>query len=110
MSGSSWIVQGLLTLLSLTAAGLGIALWWWALRRGEPRFRDWVALRCRVTIDRTRRGHWSVTAPDRSLPERLGIELLQIAFFLGAMLVWCVGMGVAVGALHLVTSWFGLDR
>jgi hypothetical protein len=98
-------------LIVMTILGLAVALangayWWWIARRGETRFRAWCERRYGVAITYGFKGHWKVTGP-RSWWSRVGIEWLQLAYFLGAMLVWGCAMLGAVLAMMLAQRAIG---
>ena len=90
----SWI-------LGLTLAAGNLWFWWWVARRGEARFKAWVERRFRVSIGQSWRGHWKVTGP-RSGLARFGLEMLQLAFYLAAILAWGVMIAAGVGLMALV--------
>jgi hypothetical protein len=82
------------------AVGLGNLYYWFRLVRGEPRFREWVKRRYGVTITLTR-GHWNVRGSGSRLRD-LGLEFLQLAYFMAGFFVWGLGMLLAVGLMSLI--------
>jgi hypothetical protein len=94
-------------LVVVTGLGLGLAVanlafWWWIVRTGETRFRKRVERRYQVVITRSFRGHWQVSSGPGSKGKHLLIELLQLAYFMGAMFVWSIAMGFAVLVFSLL--------
>jgi hypothetical protein len=90
----TWIV-------ALVICAANLLFWAWGVRGGEGRFKSYVESHFGVRIERGHRGHWRVVSGG-SWGKRLLLELLQLAYFVGLMLVWAVGMGVGVGVLALV--------
>ncbi|MBK9036001.1 MAG: hypothetical protein IPL61_32925 [Myxococcales bacterium] len=88
-------------ILGLAIAGANIGCWWYVVIPGERRFVAWVERRYQVQIARGMRGHWRVTGPGSKIRLFL-IELLQLAYFMGAMVVWSAAMLIAVVALTLL--------
>lgn len=89
-------------ILGLALAAGNMWFWWWVVRTGDARFCAYVERRLGVTIARGMRGHWQITSGPRSVLKRFGIELLQLAYFLGAILVWAILIGLGVGLMVLV--------
>jgi hypothetical protein len=84
--------------LALAAASL---LFWSRVMRNDTWFRAGVERRFGVTITMYR-GHWRVISARHSWLVRLGIELLQLVYFIGAFLVWALCLLVGLGALSLL--------
>lgn len=78
-------------LVALPAVIGNLAFWWWVVRHGDDRARRWAEGRFGVTIERGPRGHWRVRGASSWLAG-LGIELLQLLFFLGAFVVWAAAL------------------
>jgi len=93
------------SLLGLGIAVASILFWALVVWRGEGGFRNWVARRFQVTIERGPRGHWKVTSGPGSAGRHFLIELLQLVYFMTAFAVWALGVLLAVGALALVQRW-----
>ena len=89
-----------MAVLSLGVAGLSIGYWWLAMTRWMERFRRRCERRYGVVIA-MERGHWSVTSGGPWY-RRLGIEMLQLAYFLGVFAGWAIGMGLGIGLLSLL--------
>lgn len=89
-------------ILGLALAAGNAWFWWWVVTRGDVRFQAWVERRYGVTIARGMRGHWQITSGQRSAFRRVAIELLQLAYFMGAFVVWGVLLGLGVGLMALV--------
>jgi hypothetical protein len=87
--------------IGLAGAALGL-LFWFRLVRAEPRFRAWVAERFDVTISTSMRGHWKVRGSGSWWGD-LGIELLQLGYFMGGFVVWSIGLLMLVGLM----AWLG---
>lgn len=90
--------------VSIVALGIcvaNLAFWWWVVRSGEPAFQRVMGERFGVTIVRGSRGHWTVVSEGPWLKHLL-IELLQLAFFMSAMLVWGIAMLASAVVLELV--------
>lgn len=86
--------------VSLAAALLSL-LFWMRLVRAEPRFRDWVAQRFDVTISTGMKGHWKVRGASSWL-SGLGLELLQLAYFMAGFVGWSLGLLLTLGLLSLL--------
>jgi hypothetical protein len=84
--------------LALAAASL---LFWSRVVRSDGWFRTRVERRFDVTITMYR-GHWRVSSKRHSWLTRLGIELLQLAYFIGAFCAWALGLLLGLGLLWLV--------
>jgi hypothetical protein len=97
---SPWLPLHLALSLPIAAGNL---FFWWRVVRGDPRFRERMARAFGVEIDMGSRGHWSVRG-DVPLLRRLGIEMLQLAYYMGAFVVWAVGMVLAVLLMRVIPS------
>ncbi len=76
--------------------GVGnIAFWWWAMTRGEARFRAWVERRYRVTITRGPKSHWIVEG-EGSWWRRGAISWLQLVYIMGIFVLWGIAIGLVV--------------
>jgi hypothetical protein len=93
----SFLVTALSALISLVVA-IGSLVFWSRVVRDDAWFRARVERRFDVTITMVR-GHWRVSSVRHSWLTRLGIEL---AYFLGAFVMWSLGLLVGLGALWLV--------
>lgn len=98
--------MGLLLRLPVLLLGLAIVaanLWYWHLvvRRGDERFCRYVERTLGVVITRTVRWHWDVSS-DRSWIYNLGVELLQLAYYMAAFAVWGLCMMAIVGLMSLL--------
>jgi hypothetical protein len=91
-----------MSVLGLALAGGNVWFWWWVVRTGDARFRVRVERRYGVTIGRSFRGHWQITSGQSSALKRFAIELLQLAYFMGAFVVWGLLLGLGVGLMALV--------
>jgi hypothetical protein len=85
--------------LGVLFAGASLLFWIRVTGRGEDRFREAIARRYRGSISRTLRGHWQVTGA-RSRLAGLGIELLQLGYFMAAFAAWASGMLVVFGLMN----------
>jgi hypothetical protein len=83
------------SILGLAAMALNIGYWWLVVSRWEGRFRRWCERRYEVSIKLAGRGGWQVVGA-RPWYQRLGIELLQLAYFMGAFLVWGVAIVLVI--------------
>lgn len=92
VSTATIIVQGV---LGLGVAAMNLAYWWLVVRRWEGRFRSWCERRYRVAITYGMKGHWQVSGSGPWY-RRFAIELLQLAYFMGAFVVWAAGMLLVV--------------
>lgn len=88
------------TAMALSGAVLSW-LYWRRLIKTEPRFREWVAASFDVTISTTLRGHWKVRGSG-SWWKDVGLELLQLVFFLGGFALWALGLLLLLGLLALL--------
>lgn len=91
---------------ALWILGLGLAagnIYYWGLvmRGGDDWFRRMVERRYRIGIGKVR-GFWQVSSGNGRLTD-LGIELLQLVYFVGAFTVWAIGLLVSVA----IVSWIG---
>jgi hypothetical protein len=91
------------SILGLGAMGLNIAYWWLVVSRWEVRFRRRCERRYGVSIQTAFKGAWKVIGA-RPWYQRLGIELLQLAYFMGAFLVWGVGVLLVILALWALSE------
>ena len=87
------------TILGIAAMALNVLYWWRVVGRWEARFRRRCERRYGVVIKLAGRGSWDVEG-DRPWHQRLGIELLQLAYFMGALLVW-----IAAVVLVIIMMW-----
>lgn len=92
-----------LSILGLAACAGNIAFWFYVMKRGEPQFQKWVEQRFQVHITRGHRGHWKVTSGARSAVQHLLIELLQLAFFMGAFVGWAIAILLVLLVMKLVS-------
>ncbi len=79
------------TVIGLGFAALNIVYWWLVVGRGSERFRRRCERRYGVVIELGGKGHWRVSGGGPWY-RRLGIELLQLAYFMGAFVVWAAGL------------------
>lgn len=86
--------------LSLALAALSIGYWALVVTRGERRFRAWVTHRFDVAITTGARGTWRAWGKGSRI-RLLGIEMLQLAYFIAAFLVWSMLLLISVGVLSL---------
>ena len=93
----------LLAIVGVGCAALNLAYWYVVVTRGERRFRAWVERHYRVSIGHGHRGHWRVSGEGSKL-RLLGIELLQLAYFMGAFVVWSLSMLFIVLLFKLADS------
>lgn len=89
------------SVLGILAAAASMTFWTFVARRWEGRFRERCERRYGVTITYSGRSQWHVIGPG-AWYRRLGIELLQLAFFMGAFVVWAVGLLGVLGLMALV--------
>lgn len=92
------IVQGV---LGLGVAAMTLVYWWLVVRRWEGRFRSWCERHYGVAITYGMKGHWQVSGGGPWY-RRFAIELLQLAYFMGAFVGWAVGMVLAVVVMSLL--------
>jgi hypothetical protein len=85
-------------------AVLNIAYWILVATRWQLRFRSFIARRHGVTITTGFRGFWRAQAAG-STSRLLGIELLQLAYFMLAFIVWSGLLSLALGAMFLLELW-----
>lgn len=90
-----------MTVLSVAAMGLNIGFWWLVMKRWSERWRRRCEHRYGVVITIGARGHWTV-AGGGPWYRRLGIEMLQLAFFMGAFVVWALLMVGVLGVMSLI--------
>lgn len=90
-----------MSILGIAIAVGNIVLWSRVLKT-EERFRLYIERRHDVTIERAARGHWRVSSERHSWLARLAIELWQLAYFMGAFVVWAIGLLLCVGGMSLV--------
>jgi hypothetical protein len=97
-----------LTPVFVAQAIIGVALaaanfwfWWLVVKRWHDRFRARCERKYGVTITMGSRGHWQVSGP-QSWIKRFAIEWLQLAYFMGAFVVWAIGLLLGVGVLALI--------
>ena len=95
--------------MSVVAVILGVplvvgnfAFWWYVVKRGQEGFRRRIERRYNVVVTLGSRGHWCVSGSGSRLKD-FGIELLQLAYFMGASVLWSVGALLVVGLMSLVT-------
>ena len=69
-----------------------IAYWKLVMTRGHERFRRYCERRYGVAIGTGHKGHWQVGGDGGPWYRRLGIELLQLGYFMGAFVAWAVGL------------------
>ncbi len=84
------------TLASVLFIPLNLWYWWRAMGRWQEAFRRRCERRYGVTFTFGAKGHWRVVEPI-AWHKRLGIELLQLAYFFAVFLGWALGLGA--GAL-----------
>lgn len=89
------------TILGLAAMALNIVYWWHVMSRWEAPFRRWCERRYGVVIKIAGKGSWQV-AGARPWHQRLAIELLQLAYFMGAFLVWAVAILLVMFVIWLL--------
>lgn len=77
-----------------------LAYWWWVVS-SEDRCRQLVEGAYGVRITRGPRGHWVVEG-DRPWWARLGLELLQLGYFMGAFVLWAIALVVGLLLLKSV--------
>ena len=84
----------------LGAVGMGLNFWFWwlAVTRWNERFRQRCERRYGVTIALRGRGAWHVVGGGPWY-RRLGIEMLQLAYFMGVILGWGL---VVTGVMILI--------
>lgn len=92
----------LLWVLGLSLAAGNLYSWHWTVRRGDDRFREYVERAFDVTIGKGHRGHWRVSS-GRSRLGDVGIELLQLAYYMAAFLVWGAALIGCVGLMSWAT-------
>lgn len=86
------------TALAVVGIGLNLGFWWLVVTRWNERFRRRCERRYGVTIALRGRGAWHVVGGGRWY-RRLGIEMLQLAYFMGAIFLWGF---VVVGVIILM--------
>jgi hypothetical protein len=91
----------LLGAFGLIAAGANIAFWMFVVVRGQQRWQRWVERVFNVVIHVSHKGHWRVSGSVSWL-WRLALELLQLAYFLIAFLVWAIALLLTAGLFSLV--------
>jgi hypothetical protein len=89
------------SIVGLFFAGFSLAYWIRVAGKGEDHFRESMERRFGVEISRTLRGHWKVRSGGPWI-RGLGIELLQIAYFLVAFAGWSFGLGVVFGLMSFL--------
>ena len=87
-------------LLGLVIFAANLGYWHLVVRRGDERFCRYVERTLGVRITRTTRWHWSVSS-DRSWLYNLGVELLQLAYYMVAFAVWGLCMLACVAFMSL---------
>src|SRR6478672_7015288 len=95
------VKQILLAVGGLAVAGLNLAYWFYFVRRGYPRFQEWITRRYDVVITTGIRGSWTVTGA-RSFAQLIRIHLLQLGYFLAGFVVWAAALLILVLVLSLV--------
>jgi hypothetical protein len=95
------VPRPLLVILAFAVASLNLGYWAFVVTRGERRFRAWVMQRFDVIITTGSRGTWRASGTGSKL-RLAAIEILQIAYFLAAFLVWSVLLLISVRVLGLV--------
>lgn len=90
-----------LGLLGAVFAVLNIVFWSRVMTRWSEQFRRRCERRYGVVITIGARGHWQVTSGGPWY-RRLGIELLQLAYFMGAFVVWTIGMLCIIAVMALL--------
>lgn len=89
------LLTGMLVVCPVAFALFTLGLFFLIGPHGEALWRASVAKRFRVEIEIGGRGHWQVVSP-APWYKKLGIELLQLGFFMALFFLW------ALGALGLV--------
>jgi hypothetical protein len=84
-------------------AVLNILFWMRVVTRWAEQFRRRCERRYGVVITIGFRGAWNVTGGGPWY-RSLGIELLQLAYFMGAFVVWIIGMLCVVAVMSLLAS------
>jgi hypothetical protein len=97
------VLLAALAALGLILAALNLVYWFFVVTRGEPRAKAWVERRYEVVLTRGRRGHWKARGSGSKL-RLVGIELLQILYFMIAFVIWAAGIGAALALLALIAG------
>jgi hypothetical protein len=92
-----------MTVLSVAAMGLNIGFWWLVVTRWNERFRRRCERRYGVVITIGGRGHWNVVGGGPWY-RRLGIEMLHLAYFMGAFVVWALLLLGVIGLMALISG------
>jgi hypothetical protein len=95
---SPWVVVHIALSVPIVAGNL---LFWWRVVRGDAPFRERMARAFGVQIGTGSRGHWSVHG-DVPFFKKLGIEMLQFAYYMGAFVVWSVAIVLAILGLNAI--------
>jgi hypothetical protein len=94
--------------LGLAGAALSLVYWFLVAKRGHERFRLYCERRFDVRITFGSRGHWRVEGKGSWL-RRVGIESLELAYFMAAFVVWAAAMSFVLLAIALIeelpSSW-----
>jgi hypothetical protein len=98
------VPRPLLILIVLVLVPLNLGYWAFVVTRGERHFRAWVMQRFDVVITTGSRGTWRESGTGSKL-RLIGIEMLQLAYFMAGFLVWSVLVLISVGMLGLIERW-----